>query len=279
MTSTPDYHDSPPPGEVKDTATPSPQNIYDNPRFFDGYRTLREKDTGLNGALEIPAIRALLPDLHGRAVLDLGCGFGDFARYARERGAATVTALDVSLKMIEAARALTHDAAITYIHGSIEDHAVQPAAFDLVVCSLALHYIADYAAVVRRVFDSLRPGGLLVFSVEHPVCTANPIGWIHNADGHKLHWPLDHYQQQGARSTSWFVDGVIKYHRTMETYVNTLLDAGFQLRHLAEPQPAADQLRDRPDLEDTVRRPPMLVLVAMKPNAAPGPHHRLDTKD
>ncbi|MFT8710965.1 class I SAM-dependent methyltransferase [Komagataeibacter rhaeticus] len=244
---------------------PSPQNIYDDPRFFEGYRTLREKDTGLNGALEIPAIRALLPDLRGRTVLDLGCGFGDFARHARAQGAARVTALDVSANMIEAARALTQDAAITYIHGSIEDCAMPPAAFDLAVSSLALHYIADYRAVVRRVFDCLRPGGTFIFSVEHPVQTAYPVGWVCDKDGNKLHWPLDRYQQEGARSTSWFVDGVIKYHRTMETYVNTLIACGFQIRHLAEPCPPAAILQARPDLEDTVRRPPMLILVATKP--------------
>ena len=257
MTSSHENHNTAP--------APSPQNIYDDPRFFEGYRTLREKDTGLNGALEIPAMRGLLPDMRGRAVLDLGCGFGDFARYARAQGAGRVSALDVSENMIEAARALTHDPAITYIHGSIEDCAMPPASFDLAVSSLALHYIADYRAVVRRVFACLRPGGTFIFSVEHPVQTAYPVGWVRDADGNKLHWPLDRYQQEGARSTSWFVDGVIKYHRTMETYVNTLIECGFQLRHLAEPCPPAKILQARPDLEDTVRRPPMLILVATKP--------------
>ncbi|BAK84928.1 methyltransferase [Komagataeibacter medellinensis NBRC 3288] len=50
----------------------------------------------------------------------------------------------------------------------------------------------------------------------------------------------------------------------METYVNTLLDCGFRLRHLAKPCPPADILQGRPDLEDTLRRSPMLILVAPK---------------
>jgi len=61
-----------------------PQNIYDNQQFFEGYKHLRDQDTGLNGALEVPAIRPLLPDLSGKRVLDLGSGFGGFARYARK---------------------------------------------------------------------------------------------------------------------------------------------------------------------------------------------------
>ncbi len=68
----------------------APQNIYDDASFFEGYRTLRQGDTGLNGALESPAMKRLLPNLAGLHVLDLGCGFGDFARYARAHGAASV---------------------------------------------------------------------------------------------------------------------------------------------------------------------------------------------
>lgn len=52
------------------------QNIYDNERFFDGYRKLRENKVNANNLFEIPALFSLLPDLRGKKVLDLGCGFG-----------------------------------------------------------------------------------------------------------------------------------------------------------------------------------------------------------
>ncbi|MET5116634.1 class I SAM-dependent methyltransferase, partial [Burkholderia pseudomallei] len=74
---------------------------------------LRQRETGLNGALESPAKKRLLPNLAGLHVLDLGCGFGDFASYARAHGAASVTAVDVSSRMLEEARARTHDGAVT----------------------------------------------------------------------------------------------------------------------------------------------------------------------
>ena len=61
------------------------QNIYDRPEFFDGYNRLERSVAGLAGAAEWPALRALLPDLEGLRVLDLGCGFGWFCRWARER--------------------------------------------------------------------------------------------------------------------------------------------------------------------------------------------------
>jgi hypothetical protein len=52
----------------------TPQNIYDDPDFFAGYRDLRTNDSGLNGVLEMPALHALLPDLAGAHVLALGSG-------------------------------------------------------------------------------------------------------------------------------------------------------------------------------------------------------------
>jgi SAM-dependent methyltransferase len=244
---------------------PAPQNVFDEPIFFNGYKKLRQNDTGLNGALEVPALHSLLPDLSKRRVLDLGCGFGDFARYARGRGAQSVTALDVSENMIAEAVRLTADNNIVYLHNSIEDFSPEPESFDLAVSSMALHYVDDYAAVVKRLFSALTSGGNFIFSVEHPVCTANPVGWIRDQNDTPLHWPLDQYQHEGERSTSWFIDGVRTFHRTVETYVNTLIAAGFRLDHLGEPKPLAEFLKERPSLEETLRRPPVLLLAVTRP--------------
>lgn len=243
----------------------APQNIYDDPTFFTGYRALRQNDTGLNGALETPALRALLPELSGLRILDLGCGFGDFARFARSQGAATVVGLDVSARMLEEAGRLTADAGITYVRAPIEDYGAASGSFDLVVSSLALHYVADYPAVVRRILDVLAPDGRFVFSVEHPMCTAMPSDWTRDAAGTPLHWPVDHYREEGRRDTRWFVEGVVKYHRTVETYVGALIGAGFRLAALEEPAPTAAALAARPDLALHARRPPFLLLSAFRP--------------
>lgn len=247
------------------TPQPAPQNIYDDASFFEGYRALRHADSGLNGALEFPELQRLLPDLTGLRILDLGCGFGDFARFARTRGAAAVTAVDVSSRMLAEARARTDDPAITYLHRSIEAYQAAPCSFDLVVSSLALHYIEHYAAVIERIYAMLKSNGRFVFSVEHPICTAYPAGWVRDDGGRKQHWPVDRYRQEGRRDTRWFVDGVIKYHRTVETYVNTLLKAGFTLTHLGEPAPVPEVLAARPDLESDCRRPPFLFLSVLRP--------------
>src|SRR5437660_247885 len=96
------------------------QNIYDDPTFFEGYRRLPRSVQGLDGAPEWPAIRAMLPELRGRGVLDLGCGFGWFCRWARQQGAAQVTGIDVSEKMLARARAEIDDPAISYLCADLE---------------------------------------------------------------------------------------------------------------------------------------------------------------
>ena len=96
------------------------QNIYDNEEFFEGYSRLARSVEGLDGALEWPALRALLPDLRGLKVVDLGCGFGWFCRWARQHGAVHVLGIDVSERMLARSRANTQDAAIAYTRADME---------------------------------------------------------------------------------------------------------------------------------------------------------------
>ena len=243
------------------------QNIYDDPDFFAGYSKLPRSERGLDIVYEWPAFQRLLPaSLADKRVLDLGCGLGYFARYARAHGAREVVGVDLSERMLEEARRRTDDADVVYVRESLEALVAEPASFDLVVSSLALHYIADYPGLVRRVATWLRPGGRFAFSVEHPIFTAHGTSdWHKSADGVALHWPVDCYRDEGERRTHWFVDGVVKYHRTVETYVNALLDAGLRLVRLEEPEADAALLAQKPEWLQERRRPPFLLLAADAP--------------
>jgi ubiquinone/menaquinone biosynthesis C-methylase UbiE len=120
-----------------------PQNIYDRPDFFEGYSQLGRSVEGLDGAMEWSALRAMLPDMSGLRVVDLGCGFGWFCRWAREQRAAQVVGLDLSEKMLARARATTSDSAIIYERADLEQLDLPQARFDLAYSSLAPHYIKD----------------------------------------------------------------------------------------------------------------------------------------
>jgi SAM-dependent methyltransferase len=241
------------------------QNIYDNDMFFAGYSGLRRSVAGLDGAAEWPAIRAILPDLRGRSVLDLGCGFGWFCRWAREQGAARVLGVDVSANMLARAAASTSDDAIRYEQADLEQLTLSGPPFDLAYSSLALHYIADLGGLLATVRDALAPGGHLVFSAEHPIYTApsNP-GWSTDSSGRKS-WPVDGYLAEGPRTTNWLAPGVIKQHRTIGTYLGLLLQLGFTIGHVEEWGPTDAQIAAWPALADERQRPPFLIVSARKP--------------
>ncbi len=241
------------------------QNIYDNPEFFAGYSELRRHESGLNAVLEQPALRTLLPPLVEKRVLDLVCGFVHLYQFARENGAAKVLGVDISEKMLEVAFEKNSDPSIEYRRTAIEDLALGQAEFDLVVSSLALHYVESLERVAAQVYSVLASGGSFVFSVEHPMMTSLSQGWCRDPEGRKKHWALDRYQEEGLRSSRWFVDGVVKYHRTVETYIRTFLIKGFVLKGYLEPCPSPQQIKDRPDLIEIVRRPAFLVIRMDKP--------------
>lgn len=208
------------------------QNAYDNQVFFDGYKNLRESGSGLNDALEQPAIRSLLPTLYGRDVLDLGCGMGQFTAYCAIEDANRVVGVDISEKMLQYAR-----------------------------------YVADYEGLVQNVFQWLRPGGRFVYSCEHPVVTAKSPGcgnWVKDTNGQKLHWSVDNYGDEGKREQTWFIDGIIKYHRKLWTLLNGLIDHGFSDERVMEPEATTEALEQRPNLVEERRRPPVLVISAIK---------------
>jgi ubiquinone/menaquinone biosynthesis C-methylase UbiE len=238
------------------------QNIYDDPKFFEGYSQLRRHERGLNMAVDQPAMRSLMPPLAGKRVLDLGCGFGKMCRYAIEKGAASVVGVDISTKMLAKAREDTADTRISYIQSALEDLRFAPASFDVVVSSLALHYVERFDLVCANVKSWLVKGGAFVFSVEHPMITAYPVGNHPGAHGEERNWSIDNYKFEGIRHTKWFTDDVIKYHRSVETYVNTLIDKGFALVRLLEPEATEDAIRERPELREESRCPTFMMISA-----------------
>jgi len=239
------------------------QNIYDSDEFFEGYSQLERSVQGLAGAAEWPSMQALLPDLRGLAVVDLGCGFGWFCRWAREQGAARVLGLDVSRNMLARATAMTQDEAINYAHADLEQLSLSDSAFDLAYSSLALHYIEDLSGLAATVYGALAPSGRFVFSVEHPLFTAptNP-GWVAHTDGRKT-WALDSYMIEGQRTTDWITKGVIKHHRTIAAYLNLLIGTGFVINHVEEWSPSEEQIAANPEW-DEYRHRPMFLLVSAR---------------
>ncbi|MCH4171149.1 MAG: class I SAM-dependent methyltransferase [Lactobacillus sp.] len=241
-------------------------DIYDDPDFFDAYSHMARSEQGLKAAGEWHELQQVLPDFIGKTVLDLGCGYGWHCRYAAEHGAKQVLGIDLSHRMIEKAQAMTKADNVTYKVLSMTDIDTLHQQFDVIISSLAIHYIADYAGLVQKIDACLAPEGHFVMSVEHPIFTAQgQEQWVRNAAGEILYWPVDRYFDESLRETNFLNHQVAKYHRTVTTYVNTLLQQGLRLTAVVEPTPTKAMQQASQEMRDELRRPMMLIVAAVKP--------------
>ncbi|KAI1386814.1 methyltransferase type 11 [Hypoxylon trugodes] len=241
------------------------QHLYDQDEFFQYYIKLERQIKGLAGAPEWPQLKAMLPDLNGLSVLDLGCGFGWFSRFARENGAASVRAIDLSEKMLDKARSMTNDDKIEYERVDLEELKLTENQYDVVFSSLTFHYLANFPALTNEINKGLKSSGRLVFSIEHPIFTApSKPGFVVDEETGRKFWPLDDYQTEGLRITNWLAPGVKKQHRTVGSYINILLNSGFRLTDFVEWRPSKDELIRYPSRESEVVRPTFLLMAATK---------------
>ncbi|MGI6665599.1 MAG: class I SAM-dependent methyltransferase [Christensenellaceae bacterium] len=239
------------------------QNKYDDNTFFEKYSQMERSQKGLSGAGEWHALKQILPNFQNKRVLDLGCGFGWHCAYAMQAGALDVTGVDISEKMLERAKKET-DPRIHYIKKPIEEVSFPENSFDVVLSSLAFHYVADFESVVQNVKKMLSEEGVFVFSVEHPIFTAEgKQDWYYAETGEIAHWPVDNYFLEGIREAVFLGEPVTKYHRTLTTYLQTLLANGFVLTNVIEPMPEKEMM-DIPGMKEELRRPMMLLVGAKK---------------
>ena len=240
------------------------QNIYDNPVFFDGYKKLRENPNNANLLEEKPALFSLSPELTGKTVLDLGCGYGENCAEIKRLGAVRVTGIDISEKMLAVARAETSD--IEYLRADMNDLPDISERYDVAFSSLAVHYVVNFSRLCAQVSGLLRDGGYLIFSQEHPLTTAplKGVSWTKNEAGQRIHYNLSDYARSGRREMTWIVDGVIKYHRTFSEIFNALTSNGFVVEKVLEPIPDEEAIKRLPNFESELHKPNFLLIRARK---------------
>ncbi|KAN0034871.1 hypothetical protein ACTFIV_001407 [Dictyostelium citrinum] len=237
------------------------QNIYDDEIFFNNYAKLPRSMIGLQGAPEYEYLKGLLPPINNETkIVDLGCGYGWFCREAIKMGSKSVLGIDISKKMINKAEELdttldlgdqsSFSKLIKYEIQDLEKLTTLENQFDLAYSVFVFHYLLDLEGFLRKVYSSLKKGGTLLFTVEHPIysCSKYTNYWIdYQNDPEKKIWPVSQYSYEGERVTNWLAEGVKRQHRSIGTYVNTLINVGFTISHLNEWSPTDQQIKENPN--------------------------------
>jgi ubiquinone/menaquinone biosynthesis C-methylase UbiE len=211
----------------------------DRPIALDAYEALAQGYDAIaetkaeNGYNEHPAIRRALGSVRDLVVLDAACGSGFLTRDLLKGGASEVVAFDVSPAMVRLACERNRTAADIFIADMAKSlERLENARFDLVVSSLALDYVRDWAVPLSEFRRVLKPGGRLVFSIQHPL---GSYLWFKpdNAFGVQ-------YCEATWRGFSEEPVMVPDYYRSFEEVINPILAAGFSLMGLHETRPAPE---------------------------------------
>jgi SAM-dependent methyltransferase len=193
------------------------------PSFVWGPEGLTEQEAGLLGPLT------------GRQVLEVGAGAAQGSRWLREQGAHPV-ALDLSMGMLLEGARLGQQVgqSVPLVQADAVALPFGPGSFDL-ACSAygAVPFVADVGLLFREVARVLRPGGLWVFAVTHPIRWAFPddasaAGLV--AD--RPYFDRTPYVERDENGLPSYVE----HHRTLGDLVRLVTAAGLHLVNLVEPE-------------------------------------------
>jgi SAM-dependent methyltransferase len=159
---------------------------------------------------------------------------------------------------------------VQFIQSTLEEYSDENSKYDVVVAGLVLHYIKNITPLFQKINRWLAPGGIFVFSTEHPIATSaqgiHP-SYVKDEEGNILYFIYDNYHQEGLRTATWYVEGVRRYHRKFETFINTLVETGFLIDRVSEPSATPEAEEREPNLKKCIgqRRASFLCIRAKKP--------------
>ncbi|MDD9174009.1 class I SAM-dependent methyltransferase [Aliivibrio finisterrensis] len=127
------------------------------------------KDNIYNALFERPSTIALLDDVEGKDVIDMGCGPGAYAEWFIQQSVNQLTCTDLSDEMVSLVKGKYGSKVRAYVQDIAAGLPLEKNdSADIIVCPLVLHYIEDLTTVFKSVHRVLKTGGYMVFSTHHP---------------------------------------------------------------------------------------------------------------
>ena len=212
-----------------------------------------------------PVMLKCVGDISGQNVIDIGCGEGRFSRILSEKGA-IITGIDLTPSLIEEAKRL--DPAGNYLEASAEALPFDDDSFDIAISYIVLVDVSDFRTAIDEMARVTKPGGRIVVANVNSLATTCSTGWIKDAEGKKMHFPVDGYfEERGLRHT-WSGISIINWHRPLTAYMSMYLKAGLVLKEFLEPCPTPEALKEHPNMVDETRIALFNVMVWEKPKVA-----------
>ena len=173
----------------------------------------------------------LLGEIEGSVILEVGCESGHTLEYLAKRGARELWGVDLSGKQIKTAKEVVSrlNTPFTLIESPMEDIPGLPGHyFDKAVSIYALGWTVDLPKTLRNIYGSLKPGGIFVFSWEHPVHSV-----VEYVDD-QLRFRRSYVNERFEKHDSWRGTPIIMHNRKISTFINELVNAGFVIDKVIE---------------------------------------------
>lgn len=198
-------------------------------------------------------------------ILDLGCGEGQIARRCVEDGAGFVVGIDPTVNQLTTA--VARGGGPSYARGAAERVPLADDSVDAALACLVFEHMPDHRPAILEVARVLRPGGRLVFFLNHPLLQCPGSGWVVDHILEEEYWRIGPYLVEDVTMEELAPGVVLPFvHRPLSQYVNTLADQGFRIVHMAEPAPPAGFIARAAEYADAATIPRLLLLVADLPN-------------
>jgi ubiquinone/menaquinone biosynthesis C-methylase UbiE len=224
-----------------------------------------------------PAFFAMLPQIKGLRGLDIGCGEGSNTRKLAERGADMV-GIDISATFVALARDFESGLQIHYDVGDGTKLPYADASFDFTTAFMSLMDMPDHSDALSEAYRVTKPSGFFQFSILHPCFVPSrrktirgedrqPTGvliedYFTETNGEIDEWHFSALPAAERASTSAFK--VPRFHKTLATWVNNLVKAGWSIEAMDEPRASIDTAAANPIVADTRIAPLFLLVRARK---------------